>query len=232
MQRTLEAHGVPQLSLQDRSIAVHGFHCTLLERSVHFASHAADLCRHQVPRSFHRWAKQLHQQVAHERHEVYDLDGGSILEASAAPFLDVPSPEHAKLIFCADLEASLAPSRLASPFKLNAEAKPICSFSGNSHLLRVGSSSAHVMADLDASKRRVDAPTPFYCLVPPASHIDLDYNDFVFNLTDHDVDPSRCVNFNCGTTVDGMPVVASGDHESSPFLAAELDSGEGFGCCP
>lgn len=125
LQRTLDLNDVPRLGLQDLSIKIHSFNCSLLEHAVHHASHAADLCRHQRPPSFRRWAKQLHRDAATERHEVF---------CNSAPLLDVPLPGFAKVVECPDLEARLSREIKAFPlasFHWNANAPCFTPFAGS-----------------------------------------------------------------------------------------------------
>ena len=102
------------VTLQDRSVTLHTFHCELLQHNVHFPSYAVDQCSSHalVSRSHARWAKRLHQAAATERHEVFSTEAGfEGVAPPAAPIstsvLNVPLPSHAKVHLCADLEQRL-----------------------------------------------------------------------------------------------------------------------------
>ena len=185
LQRTLDLHDVPRLGLQDLSITIHSFHCSLLEHAVHHASHAADLCRHQVPPSFRRWAKQLHRDAATERHEVF---------CNSAAFLDVPLPGFAMVVECSGLEARLSREVKALPlasFHWNANAPCFTPFARSGFQLE---RTPHALSSepLDSSTLKATVPESSARISTPwcsPAFVDIQYDDFVFTLTDVPVSP-------------------------------------------
>jgi hypothetical protein len=65
MENTFEEQGLGP-SVQDISIDIHAYHCELLGRHVHFASHAACLARPHISPASYRWSRKAHQYAAND----------------------------------------------------------------------------------------------------------------------------------------------------------------------
>ena len=112
----------PSLGLQDLSIELHGFHCSLVGYNIHFASEALARCSSSLPQAHVKWARRLHQRAATERHEVFcPTEPGPLPCPVAVPavhaseklttvasVLDIPLPSGAFVVECAALEARLS----------------------------------------------------------------------------------------------------------------------------
>jgi hypothetical protein len=124
--RLLKARWTSSGSLQDAALDLHQFHVDLLDRPVHFGSYAVDQCKAEghITHAHHRWAQQLHRKAASARHSITPL------RASAAKqFLDIPLPDSAKVVMCADLEGML------NATVWNTGAPVFVPYSGSAHIL-------------------------------------------------------------------------------------------------
>ena len=68
------AHAGGKSNLQEASIALHTFHCQLVGRNIHYASHAAAMARPFIGRVDYTRARSLHRAAATQRHEVFEPD--------------------------------------------------------------------------------------------------------------------------------------------------------------